>query len=342
MKTSSFSASVPATIAASSAALLIIGQLVSCGGDNASSQSNPSDASATDSTTTLDGSPPADGGGADGADASGSTRDADAGSQSDADAGSQPDGAGVVDGSDGASCAVAVPTASEFLSTIADKICQTLKGCCNTGSSFDTSGCLAFYDNPTFGGFLGVGRPVAYLDGGRIAYDTSAACLCLGALDSLSCGLLSQQYLTAVQQTCLEALHGTVPIAGTSDAGDAGRPGCASSYECVSGYCTANYPTDPIDASLGFCAPLVTDGGACSNQNQCSSLGNGIPALYCNGSICAPRLEAGAACGSTSQCSSNICQVGAGGGAPTCVSGEIFSSAATCAFFSLPDAGDGG
>jgi hypothetical protein len=351
MKTSRFRASVLVSIAVPSAALLVLGQLSGCGGDDATGQASPLDAS-TDSTAVVDGTSPGDGATDGGADTS-SHQDAEAGSETD-------------DGGDAATCAVTVPTEAEFFSALVSAECQSLKTCCNIGSNFDTAACFSTYGNATFGGFLGTAFPVNYLDGGRIAYDPSAACRCLEAVTSLSCGLVTSDALAAMQASCLAALHGTVPIANVGDAGnandagdpgdasdggdagdagDAGPSGCASSYECASGYCTVTYATDPVDAALGVCAPLVADGGACTSQFQCSYLSNGSPSLDCSGTshTCVPRIPAGSACQTSSQCSSNLCQGGADGGPPTCVSGGVIGSAGLCSAFTLPEAGpDGG
>jgi hypothetical protein len=333
MKMSRFHASVPAAVAVSCAALLAIGQLVACGGDDASVQSTPSDASVTDSTA-FDGAFVADGGTQGDADAAVSVAP-------DADAGGLPDGS-----AEEAGCTVAVPSESEFFGALAETFCQGLKGCCNTGSDFNTASCLSIYGNPTFGGLLGIGFAVPFEDGGRTTYDPAAACQCVEGLTSLGCGLVPADTLASVQHTCLAAIHGNVPGSTTSDAGDAaidagdsGAAGCASSYECASGYCTVEHPTDSPDASLGVCLPLADDGGACATENQCSSLGNGDPSLHCQAAVCVPRSAAGTACTGNTQCISNLCQPGADGGAPICVSGVVFSSAANCAFYHVPDAG---
>jgi hypothetical protein len=341
MKTSAFNASLAAFVAAPATTLLVVAQLISCGGDDATSSIGPdaSEASATDSTTTEDGSstPEASSGEASSevdADASGMT-------VTDAEAGAVSSSVDASDAGDGASCAVSVPTEGTFLTTLATTTCQTLKACCGTGSSFDMASCVSLYGNPLYGGFLGVGFAAQYIDGGHITYNPSASCECLGSAAAINCGLIPQTTLASIQQTCFAALPGTVPVA-SGDAGDAGR--CASSYECAPGaYCTVD-PSGQSDASLGSCMALVADGGACTNDKECSYLGNGSPPLYCSTTThaCVPRVAAGTACQSNSECSSNTCIVGADGGAPTCASGEIFSSASTCTYFTLPDAGDGG
>ncbi len=337
MRKSSFAASVAALVAVPTASIAFVAQLAGCGGDDTSSaQAGPdaSEASVTD-TSTADMTTPADDGPSDSSSSRDGASDGGTSVMLDGDSGDAQ-----VLNADGAACAVSVPTVGEYFGALASTVCQSLKSCCGTGANFDTASCLSTYGNPAFGGFLGVGFAVPYLDGGRIAYDPAAACQCLEGVASVNCGLIPGQTLLSLQQTCLAAIHGTVPITTATDAGNGTAAGCASSYECVSGaYCTANAPTDPTDASLGSCSPLVSDGGACTSELQCSYLANGVPSLQCSGT-CIPRLEAGAACGSNTNCSSNVCA--SSGAGSICASGEVFSTMAACAFFTIPDAGDGG
>jgi hypothetical protein len=328
-----------ATVALGSASALFVMQVIGCGGDDTASQSAPdaSDASMmTDSTTTPDAPSPSSEASAEG--------DADAAAPTKGDADAASTGGGDGGGGDGAvACPITVPTADQFFHTYAATLCQSLKGCCNTGPKFDMQGCLGIYAVPGSGGFLGVGQPSKYLDGGRVAYDPGSACQCLEAVSAINCGTVLADTLGTVQQTCLAAVHGNVAIAITADGGDAGdagqQPGCASSYECVKGaFCTREYLTVPAaDASLGNCEPLVADGGACANSNQCSYLGNGVGSLHCSaGGVCSTRSAAGVTCGVGTDCASNLCT------ASSCSSGEVVASPALCTYFTLPDAGDGG
>ena len=330
---------VAALVALPAMTVLAIAQLAGCGGDDAANTLGPdaSEASTTDGTTPSDGSTPLDA--TTDADASATpTPDADAGTDADA-----PADADASPAADGAACGVAVPAEGDFFNTVAGTVCQSLKACCNTGTNFDMQGCLATYGKPQFGGPFGVGFAVEHLEGGRIAYDPSAACDCITSLASINCGLLTQASFTSIQTSCFGAVHGTVPAtsADAGDAGDAGSAACASSYECINGaYCTLEYPADPGDASLGSCLPLVADGGSCSTDKQCSYLGNSSPSEYCNGTThtCVPRLSAGTDCKISSNCISDICAF-VPDGSPICATGEVFAPPSVCTSFALPDAG---
>jgi hypothetical protein len=338
------------------------GQLVGCGGDDTSNPANESDASA-DGATSPDGTSGSNDGSASSGDGSmqgdGGSSGADAGDAQMTNGGDASDG-GVEAGDAAFVCPIAVPSEDQFFSAVAAAFCQSLSGCCNLGAKFDTAGCHSAFGDPSFGGYLAIASPLPYVDGGRIAYDTEAACHCLEAAGSVNCGTVTQQTLASIQQTCIAALHGTVPNtvvasgdAGVTDAGasgDAAVLGCASSFECATGYCSVEYPSTPAaDAGLGTCAALVGDGGACGNlpselertkQDQCSYLGNGQPELYCASSnTCAPRIATGSQCTSNSQCALNACQIGPDGGSPLCISGQVFASAPTCVHFTLPDGG---
>ena len=211
--------------------------------------------------------------------------------------------------------------------------------------------------------YLGVGLPTRYLDGGRMGYDPAAACQCLQDLATVNCGLLTSQTLDALRTSSRgrRARDGAHP--GSSERrwrpgqrrGRRGRRrpdrrrgrrqrsrmrvllrvrGRRALHRRYSG-------TPAADAGLGTCKPLVGDGGVCQTTDQCSYLGNGTPSLYCTANTCVPRLAAGVACSATSECQSNLCVPGSGN-ALTCASGQNFSNAATCAFFAVQDAGDGG
>ena len=317
MKKRAYLGSAAAVLAGVTGCLALTAQVASCGGDDSQGNGGPdaSEASVADGTTTQEGSAMADSPVGEDADAGGQVRDADAGTI--------PDGAERADGADGATCSITVPSADEFFSTLATTVCQSLKSCCGTGARFDTANCLSIYGKAAFGGFLGVGFTVPYLDGGRIDYDPSAACQCLEGVLTVNCGLIPQETLASLQNTCVQAVHGTAQPMTAIDGGEAGTAACAASYECAAGsFCTTNYPSDPLDAALGSCQPLVVDGGACGSDLQCSYLGNGAPSLYCSGGKCTPRLGAGDTCTLNSNCASNVC-ASSTGNTSICATGEI-------------------
>ncbi len=307
------------------------------GGSSVTSDGSTSDGSTggTDGAVSSDGATPVDAAADVGVD-SGVTAEAGTGG----DAGTQPGS----DAGDGAvACAVTVPSVDNFVSTLGTTACTAEQVCCgDTPSQFAASRCLAI--DATGAAFLGVGNASPFLDGGRIAYNQAAACQCLEAVANLSCGLiqatgvdggLAPNTLDYVQQLCLSAVQG---IGGVGDP-------CASSYECSPGnYCTVESAVE-LTTGLGTCAALVGSGAACTTDNQCSYLGNGNPALYCDTATthtCVARLVAGSACGTGGQkggpeCLSNICQLS------KCVSAEVFSDPisadGTCWYFTEGDAG---
>lgn len=328
-----------AIVAAPAATLFFVAQLTNCGGDDNNGgpgAPDASEASTVDSTANNNdtGAPPE-------VDAEAGTThpemDADAAvTAPDGDAGTMTPDAG---GEAGITCSVPIPSEGSFISTLAATVCQSLKACCGTGARFDTPTCLSVYGNPSFGAWMGVGFVDPYLDGGRIAYDPAAACQCLEGNATISCGLVQQTTWNSIQQSCLNAVHGTVTVGSASDAGDAAVGKCASSYECASGgFCTIENPSDQ-DASLGTCHALIGDGGMCASDFQCSYLTNGNPALSCNGQtqLCTPRKGAGAACQNNVDCTLNNCTGG------TCQSGILFSdqvgSGGICDALTLPDGG---
>jgi hypothetical protein len=330
-------------LAVPAVAALWIAELASCGGDDATSALVPdaSEASVADGTTLGDGpsTEPTDGGGIDANASSDAATDLDSSAVAvDAEGGSQ------TDGGDGGTCSVAVPAASDYLAALSNLVCGNLKSCCGTSAQFDMANCLTVYRNTSFGGWLGVGRAIPFLDGGRISYDTSASCQCLAETAVVGCGLITEQTFGDIQHTCFAAVSGT---SGVSDGGDAAAGRCASSYECAGGeYCTVNTASDPADAaSLGSCVRLSGDGGSCASDDQCSYLGNGPPNLYCSTTshTCVPRLADGVTCNLSSNCISNICAFSVDAGSAICAGGYLFStplgSNGPCDYFLLPDAG---
>jgi hypothetical protein len=236
---------------------------------------------------------------------------------------SQLDAADAGSGDTGAStCAVSVPdSASGLLGAITTVVCNRWQvGCGLNGSQFNAALCQEVYGTS---GFQNVGAAAAFLDGGRIGYDPTAACQCLELNTGLAPGLIAQSYLIMLQTTCLSAYVGTSPI---------GDGGCVSSYECVPG----GFCNDPADGGLGTCMALVPEGGQCANSDMCNYVATGVRELYCNSALaCGPTLEAGSECTGDLQCSSNSC-IGA-----TCQGGYNFASPALCGDFTVSP-GDGG
>jgi hypothetical protein len=266
-----------------------------------------------------------------GADATTSEEDAEAGGgvTGGPEAGGGPEGGSADAPSEAApSCTVTVPSVANFYTTLVADHCSTVASCCApsyTGTTiFNNAQCLSIFSN--FPGFLGVLQAAAYINGGRMQYNTTAACSCLEDNLALACGTIpatsADAGLVPLQYLCNGVFQGTAGI------GDA----CASSYECAQGeYCSVELASDPTDdAGLGACAALLTQGETCTSNTQCSYAGLGQPSLYCdtaNTGECQPRLAAGVTCTTDDQCVSTLC-------AGSCLSGEAVSSSFLCGYLS--------
>jgi hypothetical protein len=276
-------------------------------------EAGPPDAS-TDATTSEDGSVDAtvqnDSGGT-GADAS-------------------PDTSVQVDaGFDAASCSVTVPTASGFVNALSTVQCESLQQCCGIApANFNLSGAGGCV--PTFNaiGWLGDTGPAAFLNGGRMAYNSAAACACLegNVYGTISCVTVPDTEYGPLESVCESALQGT---------SGAGGP-CASSWECMPGfYCSEELTADPDDAgALGTCSALLAVSDPCTKTDECTYIGSGTPTAYCNTSVtpnvCTSVVSDGNSCPSpngASKCSSGICS------SSICQSGFDFSSSARCTAF---------
>jgi hypothetical protein len=238
-------------------------------------------------------------------------------------------------GSDASSCSVTVPTLENYVSDLATVGCARLQACCGlTSAQFNSALCYTNYSTPSYGGWAGTGFVVPYENGPGITYNQSAACSCLESTTTITCDLISGSTYTGLVATCLAAYGPTIAL---------GYP-CASSYECIDGYCTVTDPSDPTDASLGTCAALKSIGDSCTADIQCSYISAGAPSAYCDlTGHCAAALAAGATCGANSNCASDICEYSVTMGTVTCQSGEVFSdplgSGGTCDYYTVPDSG---
>jgi len=326
-----------AGVGAAASSLLLLLQLTDCGsGDDntapseaGSTDTTSSDVSANDSTSSTDG-PSANDGNRGGQDGGGDSAGQNDGSS---ESGSQQD-AGGADG-DASACPVAVPSLDSFVSTLVSAACQQFEQCCLLSpSEFNMALCTSFYSKG--GAWLGLGFVEPYFDGGRIAYDPTAACNCLVGTSGFNCGSLTGQDFTNLQATCFAAVHGTATDGGA----------CASSYECAPGLYCAQPAADAGDAGLGLCQPLVPDGGPCTTDFACSYLQNGQPELYCNSSTqtCAPRVDVDGGCTRNPMCTSNRCVYFSSGS--LCQAGGITTDPGVpggfCDALTIKDAGGGG
>jgi hypothetical protein len=238
-------------------------------------------------------------------------------------------------GGGGTSCAVTLPTEANFYSALAAERCTSIGSCCTptygTGTVYNDTACLGIYANPS--GWLGVLTATNYIGGGRVAYNTSNACACLVENQSLACGTIQgtapDAGLIPLVYLCNEAIEGTSGIGGA----------CASSYECAPGeYCSVELAADPASSSsLGTCATLIAQGGACTADTQCSYLALGQPSLYCDTvttNECQPRVAAGQVCSDDNDCISGLCS------GNSCLIGQAVSSSFICSY--LAEAADAG
>jgi hypothetical protein len=182
--------------------------------------------------------------------------------------------------------------ASQYAAAVAEGLCARIQYCCDIDAgSFDTSGCIA-----TFGGNpLLVGEATPYLDSGLIDFNPAQAGACLTDIANFPCGTVSAMQNIQLGQACVGAFSGVQNTGGP----------CAAPIECPS----TDYCLLPTDGGTGTCTPLEGDGGSCTDQTQCSYLGNGIPAQYCNSidHICLPELPVGAQCSNYAQCQTQVC-----------------------------------
>ncbi len=238
-----------------------------------------------------------------------------------------------------ASCPITLPAQGGFVAAAATAACQRLQACCLVpAAQFNMATCITTFSDPSFGGWQGSAYGAPFLDGGRIGYDTTAACQCLQQTAALGCGLIPAATLTALENVCVSALQGQAAV----------NAPCSASLECRPGaYC------GPGDGGM-VCLPLVGQDGGCAGpgqagQDQCSYGGLGTsgpagnPTLYCNASnTCVPRQADNSNCMQGYECTGNNCLFPATG-SPTCQSSGTFSdpgvAGGTCDYFTITDAG---
>jgi hypothetical protein len=106
-------------------------------------------------------------------------------------------------------------------------------------------------------------------DAGRVTYDPGAAATCLADLRAGSCDALRAR---AAELPCKGALHPAVAVGGA----------CASTLDCVDGFCQT--PAEPVDAgaAAGVCVAHGEVGAACDADDACAS-------GFCAGGQCAAR-----------------------------------------------------
>jgi len=210
-------------------------------------------------------------------------------------------------------------SAATFPRTMVTAYCTKLSSCCGeTPSQFSIDACTkALYDAPSF-----VPSQLALILGGlnstEHTFDSTQGAKCITEIESLGCGSSSATTWKKIAADCAAAYTGLL---------EASHPGCLSSFDCQPGnYCA---PLDRAGNTVvpdggGTCTPLAGTGGHCVdilNSSDCTYLGLGTPAQYCNnvindagqqtdGGVCTASLSSGTACnypGYAQECTSLQC-----------------------------------
>lgn len=239
------------------------------------------------------------------------------------------------DAGDAADVQYDVPPVNGYTLAVSEAFCARLRGCClvpaQQWNQDGDGGCVQTLEQG--GGVANISTYNAALDGGHVVYDKAAAAKCFQEVAAINCGLISAAQQAKIVDDCYAALRGTLAI-------DAGP--CVNSLECTSGaYCRI-----PGDASTGRCVAVQAVGQPCSdvlNSTDCTYLGNGTPAAYCDpgdGAApprCASAKPLDAGCNFSQECQSRACN------SPVCVNSVVFSDPGvpngTCAFFTIQDGG---
>ena len=217
-------------------------------------------------------------------------------------------------------------TAAGYLGAVSTALCTRVRQCClaDAGAWAQQACEQGYVGNP-----LALGQESPYLDAG-VTFDQAKAATCLTEIQAFPCGLVSAMKSIQLQQDCFAALKGSVANGGA----------CAANVQCFSGeYCNI-----ADGGTAGTCAALVTLGGACSNAAQCSYLGIGAPANYCDPTshVCTAQRGVDAGCSNYQQCVTNICTLPG----PTCSDNYVFTDpgvgGGTCETYTIKDAGGAG
>jgi hypothetical protein len=231
----------------------------------------------------------------------------------------------VLDASDAADVQPDAPSAIQtYIQQYGQAFCGGFLRCCDVfdagafdAGGFDIGRCAA--DNVLAGGWRNTLPTLAASIGsaptaGHLLFNGDAGAGCLTQLQNFACttGTVAPAAFQALLTACNGVFTGTIPN---------GVGGCASSFECLNGYCA--YPTD--GGAIGTCTAFVGDGGTCTGNapentvdEMCSQAGK-IPSLWCTlpqdpegGATCAPPLPDNAPCFFNNtwddySCSSLIC-----------------------------------
>jgi hypothetical protein len=224
------------------------------------------------------------------------------------------------------------PAMADFIPAVVRTFCARISSCCLNPSTFDNAKCFAVLNNPNSGDLLGLPAFEPSTDGGAATYNPATAADCLSRAAALSCGLVPTAQVKALESVCYGAFTGTRAI---------GAAGCKSSIDCVTGaFCD-------LTVDGGACAALKGANQPCSDPNSldCSYLGIGNPANFCNfpadggASTCQPKLGPDASCNANNDCIDNNCT-------GVCDDNVVISDPGVpnglCDLFTIKDAGGGG
>jgi hypothetical protein len=209
--------------------------------------------------------------------------------------------------------------AAAFPKSVVMAYCAKLGSCCGEGpSAFSVSACVdSLYDSRSF-----VPSQLALILSGlqstEHTFDPTQADKCTTEIGALGCGSTAATTWKQIAIDCAGAYAGELGTNAT---------GCYSSFDCKAGnYCA---PLDPLGNTIppdggGTCTALAGANGACvdiQNSSDCTYLGLGTPAQYCNnyptdggaptdGGVCSPSFASGTACnfpGWAQECTSLQC-----------------------------------
>jgi hypothetical protein len=267
-------------------------------------------------------------------------------------------GTGPADGNVPSPDVIDAPTLNDFINQQDIAYCTSFGECCTPSPQYSYPfnwnnngdgdggplGCIPFFNS--VGGFNSLGNYQASIGDSYTTYNPAQADKCIYDLQEMYvnstqnlCGVLDAGTINGIFNDCFAAITGNQAN---------GQP-CNTSLDCANGYCQF------VNDAGTTCAALVTVGNPCTlNGNapngpfigldeQCSYLGRGVPANFCNFAnsdggpvgVCAPALPAGSPCQLPTQCQSLNCPTTAT--QTVCVDNVVFSDpgidGGNCSFF---------
>ncbi len=170
-----------------------------------------------------------------------------------------------LDASDASDAMTIPPGLLAYPGEYATAFCTGIANCCGLDAGgFDFPTCEGDWSISGYRGLPTILPSPAVTNRGNLTFNATQAASCVAAVQAWPCGTFTAADNAAIISACLDVLGGTIPIGGT---------GCQSSFECVSGaYCNA----------AGTCSALVTQGGTCTLDEQCTYVGTLQPELACD------------------------------------------------------------